>query len=162
MAGHRIRNKLTLLVLGLTLALTTAVLAQSPSSSATQAATERGRAQFEAQCASCHESDGRGTEGGPPPLQGSPWVKGPETRLIKIVLHGIRGKVEVNGKTYNLEMPGFGKVLADEDIAAVVSFVRGSWGGRSESITPVQVQRVRDATRNRTDYWTVDELLQDQ
>ena len=162
MAGLRIRKKLTLLAPALILALT-AVLAQTVSRAASQTQdTERGSVQFEAQCASCHERDGRGTEGGPPPLQGSPWVRGPETRLIKIVLHGMRGKVEVNGKTYNLEMPGFGKVLTDEDIAAVVSFVRGSWGGRTEPIAPAGVRRVRDATRNRTDYWTADELLLDQ
>jgi mono/diheme cytochrome c family protein len=162
-AGLRIRRNLTFLAPALVLALTAAVLAQTVSNSATQTGDrERGSAQFEAQCASCHERDGRGTEGGPPPLQGSPWVSGPETRLIKIVLHGMRGKVEVNGKTYNLEMPGFGKVLTDEDIAAVVSFVRGSWGGRTEPIAPAEVRRVRDATRNRTDYWTVDELLLDQ
>ena len=137
MACPRIRRNLTFLALALVLALTAAVLAQTVSNSATQTGdSERGSAQFEAQCASCHERDGRGTEGGPPPLQGSPWVSGPETRLIKIVLHGMRGKVEVNGKTYNLEMPGFGKVLTDEDIAAVVSFVRGSWGGRTEPIAP--------------------------
>jgi mono/diheme cytochrome c family protein len=163
MAGPRIRKKLTLLAPALALALTAAVLARTASRSTTQTPdTERGSAQFDAQCASCHDRDGRGTEGGPPPLQGSPWVRGPETRLIKIVLHGMRGKVEVNGKTYNLEMPGFGKVLTDEDIAAVVSFVRGSWGGQTEPISPAEVRRVRAATRNRTDYWTADELLLDQ
>ena len=93
MAGPRIRRNLTFLARALVLALTAAVLVRTVSSSTTQTGDrERGSAQFEAQCASCHERDGRGTEGGPPPLQGSPWVRGPETRLIKIVLHGMREK----------------------------------------------------------------------
>jgi len=158
MIDRRIRRILTLTALALVLALT-ALLARTGSDSGAQA--EPGSAQFEAQCASCHESDGRGTEGGPPPLQDSPWVAGPETRLIKIVLHGLRGKVEVQGKTYNLEMPGFAKTMTDEDVAAVLSFVRRQWGGRPEPIAPAEVRRIRDATRDRTDYWTADELLRD-
>lgn len=156
-------NKLTLPALALTLALTAVVLAQTaPSSDAQARDTKHGRALYDAHCSSCHEQDGRGMEGGPPPLQGSPWVTGPETRLIKIVLHGLRGKIEVNGKTYNLEMPGFGKVLTDAEIASILSFVRRSWGGPAEPIIPAGVRQVRDATRNRTDYWTVEELLQDR
>lgn len=156
---NRIRKNLTLLTLLLSLALTAAVLAQTVSTQTRDA--ELGSAQFEVHCASCHERDGRGMEGGPPPLQGSPWVTGPEARLIKIVLHGVRGKIEVNGKSYNLEMPGFGKVMTDDEIAYMLSFVRRSWGGPREPITPTNVRRVRAASPNRTDYWTVDELLQE-
>lgn len=118
--------------------------------------TDPGPALFEAHCASCHERDGA-----PPPLQDSSWVFGPESRLIKIVLQGLRGKIEVKGKTYNLEMPGFGKVLTDAEIASMLSFVRKRSGGPVEPIIPASVQQVREATRNRAGYWTVDELLRD-
>jgi mono/diheme cytochrome c family protein len=89
-------------------------------------------------------------------------VTGPESRLIKIALQGVRGKIEVNGRTYNLEMPGFGKVLTDDEIAGLLSFVRGNWGGARAPITAASVDRVRAATRERTDYWTVQELLDDR
>jgi mono/diheme cytochrome c family protein len=76
-------------------------------------------------------------------------------------MHGLRGRIEVNGKSYNLEMPGFGRVLTDAEIAAVLSFVRASWGRVREPITPESVGRIRAATRERTDYWTVEELVRD-
>ena len=119
-----------------------------------------GRALYEAHCASCHERDGSGMGSGPP-LPDSPWVIGPESRLIKIALHGLKGKIDVKGKTYNLEMPGFGKVLSDAEIASLLSFVRKNSGGPADPITSARVQQVREATRNRAGYWTVDELLRD-
>jgi mono/diheme cytochrome c family protein len=96
-----------------------------------------------------------------PPLEGSPWVTGPESRLIKIVLHGLRGRIEIGGKTYNQEMPAFGKVLSDAEAASLLSFVRQRFGGGSPPISPEAVSRVRAATRDRTDYWSADELLKE-
>jgi mono/diheme cytochrome c family protein len=64
---------------------------------------ELGQAKFRMFCSPCHGSEGQGTQNGPPPLAGSPWVMGPETRLIRIILHGVRGAIEVHQKTYNLE-----------------------------------------------------------
>jgi len=93
-------------------------------------------------------------------LQGSSWVAGPADRLIKIVLHGLRGTL-VRDKTYNQEMPGFGQVLTDAEIASLLSFVRRRFGGPSTAVLPAAVTRVRAATRNRTEYWTVDELLKE-
>ncbi len=120
---------------------------------------DSGRTQFESYCAACHLSHGLGMMGEAPPLEGSSWVVGPENRLIKIVLHGLRGTIEVRDKTYNQEMPGFGEILTDAELASLLSFVRKRFGGASTPILPATVSRVRAATRNRTDYWTVDELL---
>jgi mono/diheme cytochrome c family protein len=88
-------------------------------------------------------------------------VTGPETRLIKIVLHGVQGRIEVNGQTYNQEMPSFGPVLSDADIASLLSHVRRRFGGINTTITPAAVSAIRAANQNRTSYWTVDELLKD-
>lgn len=96
-----------------------------------------------------------------PPLEGSSWVAGPENRLIKILLHGLHGAIEVRSKTYNQEMPAFGQTLTDAEVASVLSFVRQRFGGASAPVSPAAVSRVRDATRDRTGYWTVDELLKD-
>ena len=123
------------------------------------AAPDRGQAHFQSYCAACHQYDGQGV-GQAPPLAGSPWVAGPDDRLIKIVLHGLRGPIEVGGKTHDLEMPGFGQILGDADLAALLSYVRARFGGapiRAESI-----QRVRGATRGRTEYWTAAELTADR
>jgi len=96
-----------------------------------------------------------------PPLEGSAWVAGPENRLIKIVLHGLHGPIEVLGKTYNQEMPGFGPILTDADVASLVSYVRRRFGGTNTPVSTATVTRVRAASGTRTDYWTVAELLKE-
>ena len=77
----------------------------------------RGQQLYENSCAACHQTSGWGAEGIAPPLVRSPWVLGPEGRLVRIALHGVRGPIEVNGRTYNLEMefPQFG--FSDQDLA---------------------------------------------
>lgn len=123
---------------------------------------EKGRAKFRVFCSPCHGPEGQGTPDGPPPLAKSPWVMGPETRLIRILLHGVRGAIEVQGKTYDLEMPGFGQILTDDDIAAILSFVRDAYGGPSPPVARETVSEVRALHPDRQDYWTVEELLRDE
>lgn len=94
-----------------------------------------------------------------PSLEGSSWVSGPEEVLIKIVLHGLHGPIRVGGKTFNQEMPAFGKLLTDHQIALLLSYVRARFGGLSTAVLPATVKRVRETTEARTGYWTVDELL---
>jgi len=118
-----------------------------------------GRKRFESYCAACHQRGGTGIKDQVPPLTGSPWVAGSETRLVRIVLHGLRGPIEIQGKTYNLEMPTF-HLFTDAEIASVLSFVRGQYGRPSPPVTEATVSRIRAATRDRTTYWTVDELLE--
>ena len=122
---------------------------------------EAGRAQFESYCAACHLSGGPGMMGEAPPLDGSLRVTGPETRLIKIVLHGLRGPIEVRGKTYNQEMPAFGQSLTDTEIASLLSFVRKRFDGPDTPILPAAVGRVRAAAGSRPGYWTAEELLRE-
>ena len=119
-----------------------------------------GRNQYEKHCAACHQPDGSGAEGGGPPLAGSSWVCGPESRLTRIILHGLRGSIDVRGETYNREMLGFGVVITDDQIAALLTYVRGRWGDIDGPVRASDVRRIRRATRDRTAYWTVEELLQ--
>jgi len=119
---------------------------------------EPGQALFQSYCAACHQYDGQGA-GSAPPLDNSVWVKDSDDRLIKIVLHGVRGPMVVSGRTYELEMPGFGAVLPDDDVAALLRYLRGRFGGNRESVTPESVRRVRNEHRNRTEYWTAEDLL---
>jgi len=119
---------------------------------------EPGGVHFRNYCAACHRYDGQGM-GDAPPLANSHWVTGPENRLIKIVLHGVRGPMEVDGRIYDLEMPGFGPILSDADVASLLSFIRGRFGGPGEPITAETVSRVRAANQTRTSYWRVDELI---
>lgn len=58
-------------------------------------------------------------------------------------MHGLSGKVIVNGSEYNGVMPAW--QLPDEDIANVLSFVYNSWGNNKTEVKPEEVKAVRDA-----------------
>jgi mono/diheme cytochrome c family protein len=119
-----------------------------------------GQKTYAVYCAACHGPAGEGNPGGGPPLAGSSWVAGPEGRLIRILLHGLRGEIEVRQATYNREMLAFGPVLSDAQIAAVLSHVRDRFGAPSPPVQESTVRRARAQTRDRQGYWTAQELLQ--
>lgn len=111
-------------------------------------------------CSACHGVDGKGATGGTfPPLAESPWVAGDPDRSIKLVLHGLTGVVEVLEKTYNLEMPPQGAVLPDDQLAAILTYVRSSWGNQSSAVTADIVKQVRATTADRKTPYTSNELL---
>jgi len=120
----------------------------------------------EAHCATCHQPDGKGLDPAFPPLAGSPWVTGSEERLIKIALHGLHGKLEVNGKVYDPEkgvppMTAFESLIGDDEMAAVLTYVRNSWGNKASPVLPETVKKVRAATKDRSIFWKPEELLKD-
>jgi mono/diheme cytochrome c family protein len=119
-----------------------------------------GRTQFESYCSGCHAPDGQGMEAEAPPLMGSSWVSGPPERLIRILLHGVHGPIDVGGKTYNREMPGFGMILADAEVASLASFVRSRFGGTSIAVDAAAVAQIRAAAAQRKTPWTAAELIE--
>jgi mono/diheme cytochrome c family protein len=122
-----------------------------------QARFERGKLQYGLICGQCHKPDGMGQAGLAPPLVNSEYVLGPETRLARIVLQGLRGPVEIQGKTFNLDMPSLA-ALNDEQIAAALTYVRREWGHTADPVEPKAVQDVRGATSGRREAWTLKEL----
>ena len=140
--------------------IATALVGCREGSDASASSHGAGAALFQTYCAACHQADGAGSpDGRIPPLADSPWVSGPEDRIILIVLHGLRGRIDVKGQTYNVEMLAFGQILADEQIAAILTHVRRQFGEPSAPVTAERVARVRAETADRFEYWTVDELL---
>ncbi|HWQ90909.1 MAG TPA: cytochrome c [Clostridia bacterium] len=119
---------------------------------------ERGRAVYDNVCALCHNVDGSGKPNQAPPLAGSSWVTGPVTHLIRIPLAGLTGPIEVKGEQWNLAMPAMGAALSDEDLAAVLTYMRASWGNKASEISTDQVQAVRAALAGRTQPFTAAEL----
>ena len=120
--------------------------------------------QREAHCATCHLQHGKGSPNVYPPLAGSPWVTGSEDRLIKMTLHGVWGKMTVNGKTYDPArgvppMTAFKNLLKDDELAAVLTFVRNTWGNQASAISPDAVKRVRQESSSRSTFWKPEELL---
>ena len=94
-------------------------------------------------CETCHQPDGKGLESsGFPPLAGNDWVQGDEERLIKIVLHGLYGPIELAGKKYPGQVPmtPFGGMLNDQEIADVLTYIRSSFGNLSKAVKPETVK----------------------
>lgn len=125
---------------------------------AEKAMVQKGAVVFRGACAACHQLDGRGQQGLAPPLRDSEWVTGPAERLVKIALHGVRGPIEVDGSTWDLEMPGQGH-LSDKELAQVLSYLRRAFGHQASCIEPKQVQQERKRAKKRGAAWTAAELL---
>jgi hypothetical protein len=79
-------------------------------------------------------------------------------RLKRILLHGLEGPIDVLGETYNGAMPAFGQRFKDEQIAAVLSYVRQEWGNDAPPISPASVAATRAAVPARTAPWSAEEL----
>lgn len=108
-------------------------------------------------CQTCHQADGRGVAGAFPPLQPNDWVQGDRGRLIRLVLHGVQGEIEVQGTTYQGVMPAFG-YLSDDEVAAVLTYVRQSFGNDTTGVAPEQVAAVRTSTEAPRGGWSAREL----
>jgi mono/diheme cytochrome c family protein len=106
------------------------------------AVMEIGKVQFMI-CAACH---GQNAEGGPiaPPLAGSEWVAGPVSNLIRIQLRGLQGPIKVKGTEYNFPV-GMAPMAyqTDEQIAAVLTYVRNNFGNKAPAVKPEQVAALR-------------------
>jgi mono/diheme cytochrome c family protein len=99
-------------------------------------------------CAQCHQAEGNGIERAFPPIRGTEWVNGDKGRLIRLVLYGMQGPIEVQGQTYNNAMTPHG-FLTDEQVAAVLTFVRSSFENDADPVLPDEVARVRAAEGER-------------
>jgi mono/diheme cytochrome c family protein len=113
-------------------------------------------------CITCHQLDGTGlSASGFPPLAGTKWVTGNNERLIKIVLNGLLGPIEVLDRKYSGQVPmtPFRGMLKDEELAAVLTYVRNSFGNKASSISPEKVKQVRAATKSKTGFYSPEELL---
>lgn len=120
--------------------------------------------QRESHCATCHQTNGQGNGTVYPSLVGSPWVNGSEDRLAKLALHGMWGKLTVGGKTYDPSrgvppMTAFRDLLKDDELAAVLSFVRNTWGNKASMVSAETVARVRKETKDRSIFWKPEELV---
>ena len=107
-----------------------------------------GRDGFETYCAPCHQSDGSGMARLAVPLRQSPLVLGREAALIRTALHGLKGE---------LLMPAMG-TLDDQQLAAILTYIRSAWGHAASPIAPEAVARVRAESEARRTPWTRDEL----
>ncbi|HIG31384.1 MAG TPA: c-type cytochrome [Verrucomicrobiales bacterium] len=115
-------------------------------------------------CATCHQPNGQGLPKIYPPLNKNPWLFGDDERLIKIVLKGLWGGIEVNGKPFDPStgvppMIGFEGMLKDREIAAVINYVRNSFGNEAPFLQADQIGKVRNQVRDRKDFYMIEEIM---
>ncbi|MEY4777031.1 MAG: hypothetical protein RL759_1544 [Verrucomicrobiota bacterium] len=118
---------------------------------------KRGLAVYSRTCIACHQPTGKGLAPVFPSIAGVPIVNGDATLPIKFILHGLMGPITVDGVTYNSMMPPVAGV-SDQDVADVLTYVRQSFGNKSNPVTADQVKAVRAANAARTAPWNTAEL----
>ncbi|WP_295899121.1 copper-containing nitrite reductase [uncultured Bdellovibrio sp.] len=101
----------------------------------------RGKRIFESSCFACHQANGQGVPGAFPPLAKSDFLNNNKDKAISAVVHGLEGKITVNGKEYNSIMPA--QVLSDEEAANVLNYVYSAWGNSKKKVTPEEVKAIR-------------------
>jgi len=123
----------------------------APLSPAEQRRFDAGAEVYKNICQACHQPDGRGQDRIAPPLIGSPLALAPPDVTARILLNGKEGPVGL--------MPPVGSVLSDDQIAAVLTYIRREWGHAASVVEPSTVKDVRALTAGRTRPWTHDELM---
>jgi len=111
-----------------------------------------GAALYRTYCASCHQADGQGVPGTYPFIDGpigrlSTLPEGREF-LVASVLFGLKGQMVQRGVTYDGVMPGFAAAMRDEEVAALLNWLKTQWrnanfGASAPDYTPEEVARVR-------------------
>lgn len=101
-----------------------------------------GKKIYDQYCMVCHQADGKGVPNAFPPLTRTEWVLGDKNKIIEIVLNGLTGPIEVNGETYNSAMTAH-DFLSDQQVADVITYVRGNFGNDADPVTASDVAAVR-------------------
>lgn len=113
----------------------------------------KGKQIYTTTCQACHQATGLGLAGAFPPLAESEWVTASAERMAAIILHGLQGEITVNGVKYQSVMPPFKDQLNSDDIAAVATYVRNSFGNKADKVTAGIVEKVKERTQSRTTPW---------
>jgi glucose/arabinose dehydrogenase len=103
---------------------------------------EAGAKLYETYCVACHQRDGRGDGARFPPVAATRWVSGSPDRLIAIVLNGLQGQIEVEGRTFNGVMPA-NAFLTDEQVSQLLTYLRQNLGNHANAIRASDVAEVR-------------------
>jgi mono/diheme cytochrome c family protein len=114
----------------------------STSSTSLKSSLARGETIYKKICLTCHQVDGSGVPNLNPPLIQTKWVLGSKTILVKQVVKGSNGTVEIDGDTFRNTMPPQPK-LTDQEIADVLTYVRNSFGNKASQVSPAEVKSIR-------------------
>ena len=108
-----------------------------------EALLRQGGQLYEKQCAGCHQRRGEGVPRIYPALANNESIlmRYPINAIRIVVNGGFPPSTHGNPRPYG--MPPFGQDLSDQEIAAVVSYVRQSWGNHALPVSPAEVSSAR-------------------
>jgi mono/diheme cytochrome c family protein len=110
-----------------------------------------GKSIYADECAACHGGDGKGTPAMFPSINGSPAVQQSDaTSLMRVVLRGARSAGTDAAPTAPA-MPAFEWLLTDEQVAAVLTYVRNAWGNAAPPVASSDVAKARKDFIERKD-----------
>ena len=124
----------------------------APLTAAEQQRFDTGAEVYRNVCQACHQPDGRGQDKIAPALVGSELTLAPAGIPIRVLLNGKEGPIGL--------MPPIGSAFDDEQVAAVLTYVRRAWGQQGTPVSPDAVAAVRKATAGRTRAWKHEELVE--
>jgi len=125
-------------------AVTAATQAASTGTLTVEDQVRAGQALFSGTCSVCHQANGAGLPGVFPPLAKSDFLTGDPKRAISVLLHGLTGRITVNGTEYNSVMPPMNQ-FNDDEVANILTYVLNSWGNPGGQILTEDVKKVRGA-----------------
>lgn len=124
---------------------------ESASAAPDQSVMKIGAQIYADECSGCHTRNGQGAPGLFPSLNGSPVVQQIDpTSLMRVVLRGALS-VGTDKAPTAPAMPAFGWALNDDQVAAVVTYIRNTWGNAAPAVTASQVSKARQSFAERTD-----------
>ena len=117
-----------------------------PRSASEEALFRRGQSIYVEQCSGCHQVQGQGQATVAPPLAGSKRVAANGDVPVRILTNGLEGKIGL--------MPPLGSAMSDEEVDAVLTYLRQSWGNTGTPLPPAAVKEWRLAFAHRTTPWS--------
>jgi mono/diheme cytochrome c family protein len=116
-----------------------------------QATMQVGAQIYADECSGCHTSSGKGAAGLFPSLNGSPLVQQTDpTSLLRVVLRGALSTATAPAPTAGA-MPSFSWLLGDDQVAAVVTYIRNAWGNAAPAVSASTVAKARQSFIERAD-----------
>jgi len=100
---------------------------------------QKGKEIYTENCVDCHRLNGQGLPGTYPAHDGNPFVVGDPKPVIATVLNGRKGDLG--------EMPIWKDKLDDQQVAAVVTYIRHAWSNKAPGITPALAAEIRQRTK---------------
>lgn len=109
-------------------------LITSPGCASKDPSFEQGREIYKNVCLACHGLNGGGVLYSKSVLNKNPAVTGNPKEVIEVILYG---------RTGSGAMPGWGRKLNDQEVAAVTTYIRQAWDNRADAVTAAMVQKIR-------------------